>query len=155
MIGKIKRRVETGALVTAVVIPLALCVAAFLGLAVYFAFRESLPPHLAALVTASCGIVLITLILLVARIANRIRGSSASREDGLDGFELGSELETLLHKQADPVLSDWVRRNPDRAAFATLALGIAAGYSSQFRRVLLDLYSRYAETEALRRSKRD
>ncbi len=154
MIGKIKRRVETGALVTVLVVPLALCVVAFLGVAGYFAFRESLPPDLAALVTAASGIVLIALILLIARIANSIRGSSPNRRRSEEDFELGSELESLLREHADPVLSDWVRRNPDKAAIATLALGVAAGYSTQFRRVLLDMYTRYAETEGLRRSTR-
>ncbi len=155
MIGKIKRRVETGALVTVLVVPLALCVVAFLGVAGYFAFRESLPPDLAALVTAASGIVLIALILLIARIANSIRGSSSNRRPREDDLELGSELESLLREHADPVLSDWVRRNPDKAAIATLALGVAAGYSTQFRRVLLDMYTRYTETESLRRSSRN
>ncbi|MBY6205622.1 hypothetical protein [Halomonas denitrificans] len=155
MIGKIKRRVETGALVTVLVVPLALCVVAFLGVAGYFAFRESLPPDLAALVTAACGVVLIALILLTARIANAVRGASSNRRRSEDELELGSELESLLREHADPVLSDWVRRNPDKAAIATLALGVAAGYSTQFRRVLFDLYSRYTETEELRRSRRD
>ncbi len=154
MIGKIKRRVETGALVTVLVVPLALCVVAFLGVAGYFAFLEMLPPHLAALVTAACGIVLIALILLIARIANSIRGSSPKHHAGAEGLELGSELESLLREHADPVLSDWVRKNPDKAAIATLALGVAAGYSTQFRRVLLDMYTRYTETESVRRSRR-
>ena len=76
MLKKLKKRLETGVLVTALVVPLALCVFAFLGLACYFAFRDILPPELAALVTAACGIVLIALILVIARIANAGRGSS-------------------------------------------------------------------------------
>ncbi|NBD96265.1 MAG: hypothetical protein GVY11_07315 [Gammaproteobacteria bacterium] len=152
MLKKLKRRVETGALVTALVIPLALCVFAFLGLAGYFAFRESLPPDLAALVTAACGIVLIALILIIARIAGSGSGSTTRRSN--DEVELGEDLEDFLRDHMDPVMSDWIRNNPDKAAITTLALGIAAGYSDQFRRVLMDLYARYSESEAVRRSRR-
>ncbi|WP_376696242.1 hypothetical protein [Wenzhouxiangella sp. EGI_FJ10305] len=154
MLKKLKKRIEAGALVTALVVPLALCVFAFLGLAAYFAFSEALPPKLAALVTAACGIVLIAVILVIARIANASRGASsrsASRSDRED-FDLGEDFEAFLREHADPVLSDWVRNHPDRAAIATLVLGIAAGYSDRFRQVLMDLYSRYSESESLRRS---
>jgi len=58
---------------------LGLCVFAFLGLAGYFAFREHLPPDLAAMVTAACGIVLIALISLIARIGGAGSGSSSRR----------------------------------------------------------------------------
>ena len=150
MIRKIKKQVETGAIVIALVVPLALCVFAFLSVAAYFGFRESLPPHLAALVTSACGVVLIALILLVAKIGSG--GGSKAKRDGNADFELGEELESLMREHADPMLSNWVQNNPDRAAIATLALGIAAGYSSQFRGVLLDMYARYAESENLRRS---
>lgn len=156
MLNKLKKRVETGALVAMLVVPLALCVFAFLGLAGYFAFRVNLPPELAALVTAACGIVLIALILVIARIADGSR--SSSRPDGERGdgerVDLGEDIEAFLRERADPVLSDWVRNHPDRAAVATLVLGIAAGYSDRFRHVLIDLYSRYAESEAVRRSRR-
>jgi hypothetical protein len=153
MLNRIKKRVETGALVTALVIPLALCVFAFLGLAGYFAFRESLPPDLAALVTAACGIVLIALILIVARIANA--GDRAKSRRRSDQIEFGDDLEDFLRDHMDPVMSDWIRNNPDKAAITTLALGVAAGYSDQFRRVLMDLYARYSESEAVRRSRHD
>ncbi|RFF27277.1 MULTISPECIES: phage holin family protein [unclassified Wenzhouxiangella] len=156
MLKKLKRRIETGALVTALIVPLALCVFAFLSLAGYFAFSETLPPKLAALVTAACGIVLIALILVIARIANAGRGGSSrstARSDRED-LDLGEDFENFLREHADPVLSDWVRNHPDRAAIATLALGIAAGYSDRFRHVLMDLYSRYSESESLRRSQR-
>ncbi len=152
MLKKLKKRAETGVLVTALVAPLALCVFAFLGLAGYFAFRETLPPELAALVTAACGIVLIALILVVARIANIDRGASSRAKSGY--VEIGDDFEELLREHADPVLSDWIRNNPNRAAVTTLVLGIAAGYSDQFRHVLMDLYSRYAESEVSRRSRR-
>lgn len=152
MFKKLKQRLETGALVTALVVPLALCVFAFLGLACYFAFRQTLPPELAALVTAACGIVLIALILMIARIANAGRGSSPGRRG--ESTEFREDFEEFLREHADPVLSEWVRTHPDRAAVTTLVLGIAAGYSDQFRHILMDMYSRYAESEAVRRSRR-
>lgn len=152
MLRKLKKRVETGVLVTALVVPLAVCVFAFLGLACYFAFRDVLPPELAALVTAACGIVLIALIFVIARIANAGHGSSARGQS--EPAEFREDFEDFLREHADPVLTDWIRSNPDRAAITTLVLGIAAGYSGQFRHVLMDLYSRYAESEAVRRSRR-
>jgi len=155
MLNRIKRRVETGALVIALVISLALCVFGFLGLAGYFPFRESLPPYLAALVTAACGIVLIALILVVARIAGASGGSATRRGKSETDVELGEDLEDFLRDHVDPVMGDWIRNNPDKAAITTLALGIAAGYSDQFRRVLMDFYARYSESETVRRSRRD
>ncbi|MBS3744176.1 MAG: hypothetical protein KGY48_07510 [Wenzhouxiangellaceae bacterium] len=152
MLKKLKKRAETGVLVIALVVPLALCVFAFLGLAGYFAFRVILPPGLAALVTAACGIVLIAIVLLIARIANaRPRSSSRTSRESLD---TGEDFENFLREHADPVLSDWVRNHPERAAVTTLVLGIAAGYSDRFRGVLMDMYSRYAESESVRRSRR-
>lgn len=150
MLKQLKKRAETGVLVAALVAPLAFCVFGFLGLAGYFAFRKTLPPELAALVTAACGIVLIALILVVARIANIDRGTSSRSKSR--HVEIGDDFEEFLREHADPVLSDWIRNNPNRAAVTTLMLGIAAGYSDQFRHVLMDLYSRYAESEASRRS---
>lgn len=152
MLKKLKKRLETGVLVTALIVPLALCVFAFLGLACYFAFREILPPELAALVTAACGIVLIALTLVIARIANT--GTRSSSRPDRERVDIGEDLEGLLREHADPVLSDWIRNHPDRAAVTTLALGIAAGYSDRFRSVLMDMYSRYAESETVRRSRR-
>jgi len=153
MFKHLRRRVETGAIVTAIVVPLALCVFAFLGLAGYFALRESLPPHLAALVTAAGGIVLIALVLIIARIAGASRSRSSRR--GSNDVKLADDLEEFLRDHVDPVMSDWIRSHPDKAAITTLVLGIAAGYSDQFRHILMDLYTRYAESEAVRRSRRD
>lgn len=153
MIQKIKQRAEMGALVTVLVIPLALCVFAFLGVAGYFTFRESLPPDLAALVTAAAGIVMIAVVLIIAKLVNLARDRSSSPPSAKD-FELGDEMEAFLRDHADPMLSDWVRGNPDKAALTTLALGVAAGYSGRFRSVLLDIYERYAESEQARRSRR-
>lgn len=155
MIQRIKQRAEAGALVMMLVVPLAFCVFGFMGLAGYFAFREMLPPDLAALVTAACGVVLIALILVLARIATMLRGASASGAKGHGReIELGEALEDALRDHANPVLRDWIRSNPDKAALTTLALGVAAGYSGRFRRILTDLYARYSETETDRRNRR-
>lgn len=149
MLTKMKRRMETGVLVAAIVIPVALCVFAFLGVACYFALLNSLPPSLAALVTAAAGIVLIALVLIVTKLS----GASGRRSRPRPESEAYSEdFEKLLRDHADPVLARWIQGNPEKAAIATLALGVAAGYSDQFRRVLFDLYARYAESETERRS---
>src|SRR6056297_473469 len=149
MLKRIRKNIETGVLVTALVVPLWLCVFAFLGVACYFAFRETLSPPLAALVTVAAAIVLIAFVLVFARIFGGGRKRPEPRS-----VELGDDLEEFLREHADPVLSRWVRSNPDKAALTTLALGIAAGYSDQFRRVLFDLYARYSESETVRRSRR-
>jgi hypothetical protein len=152
MLKRLKKRVEAGALVTALVVPLSLCVFAFLSVACFFALRQSLSPALAALVTAAAGIVSIALVLLVARIASALSGPTARRESA--PADLGDDFESFLREHADPALAGWVRRNPDRAAVVTLILGMGAGYSDRFRRTLLDLYARYAESEAVRRERR-
>ena len=153
MIGKIKQRAETGVLTTAIVIPVGFCVFGFLGVAAYFTFRESLPPNLAALVTAASGIVVIAATLIAAKLSNmRLRRSRRPGAKAKDGREMADELESYLRNHADPVVTDWIRDNPDKAALVTLALGVGAGYSSQFRRVLMDAYTRYAESESARRS---
>lgn len=153
MIGKIKQRAEIGVLTAALVIPLGLCVVAFLGVSLYFTLRESLPPNLSALVTAASGIVLIAVTVIIGKLSNiRLNRSRRSQPKVSEGLELADELESYLRDHADPVLTDWIRDNPDRAALITLALGVGAGYSSQFRRVLMDAYARYAESESARRS---
>ncbi|RFF30680.1 phage holin family protein [Wenzhouxiangella sediminis] len=152
MLKRIKKRMETGVLVAAIVIPVALCVFAFLGVACYFALLESLPPAMAALVTAACGIVVIALVLLVAKIAD---GSGKRTEARQGRPPQDDEFERFLREHADPVLARWIQDNPDKAAMATLGLGIAAGYSEPFRRVLFDLYVRYSESETVRRSRPD
>ncbi|WP_376691717.1 hypothetical protein [Wenzhouxiangella sp. EGI_FJ10409] len=151
MLSQLKKRMETGVLVAAIVVPAALCVFAFLGVACYFAMLEMLPPSLAALVTAAAGIVLIALVLLIARIANASAKPSRPRP-GHEAY--GEDFEKLLREHADPVLARWIQGNPEKAAITTLALGVAAGYSEQFRRVLFDLYARYSESENVRRSGR-
>jgi hypothetical protein len=150
MLKRLKKRLEAGALATALIVPLSLCVFAFLSVACFFALRETLSPALAALVTAAAGVVLIAVVLIVARIASSLSGPKRQREPA----DLGDDFEAFLRDHADPALSGWVRRNPDRAAIVTLVLGIGAGYSDHFRRTLLDFYARYAESEAVRRERR-
>ncbi len=149
MLTRIRKRMETGVWVAAVVVPLALCVFAFLGAACYFALLEVLPPALAALVTAAAGVLAIALVLVIARISG---GSGKPARSVREPDAYGEEFEKLLREHADPVLARWIQDNPDKAAIATLALGVAAGYSEQFRRVLFDLYARYSESEDIRRS---
>ncbi|HSH26468.1 MAG TPA: hypothetical protein VK972_01655 [Wenzhouxiangella sp.] len=136
-------------LVTAIVVPVALCVFAFLGVACYFALRNSLSPALAALVTAASGVIVIALVLIIAKIADPAsrRAVPARGQSGDDEFE------RFLRDHADPVLARWIQDNPDKAAITTLGLGIAAGYSEPFRRVLSDLYIRYSESESVRRGR--
>lgn len=149
MLTRLKKRVETGVLVTAIVVPVALCVFAFLGLACYFALLNSLSPALAALVTAAAGVIVIALVVIIAKIADPAsRRTSTSRGKSPD-----DEFERFLRDHADPVLARWIQDNPEKAAFVTLGLGIAAGYSEPFRRVLSDLYIRYSESESVRRGR--
>lgn len=149
MFDRLKDRMEKRAIAGAIVLPIALSVVAFLGMACYFALRESLSPAMAALVTAAAGVLLIALILVVMRISTR-----SSRSTPPAPRELPDQIEEMLQEHADPVISNWVRNNPDRAAIATLLLGVAAGYSESFQKVLLDMYSRYTDTETRRRTGR-
>lgn len=131
------------------------CMVAFLALAGYLALLEVVRPVIAALITAGCLLLTALIVLLVTRVAtarrSRRRRSRGQRRrtdaNPLDG------LEEVLEDYADPVLGDWVRRNPDRAALATVLLGVAAGYSSSVRRALQDLYNHYAESESRRRER--
>jgi hypothetical protein len=89
----------------------------------------------------------IAVVLLVTRIATRV-----PKPDQTASGDLPDQIEKMLQENADPIISEWVRDNPDRAAIATLLLGVAAGYSESFQKVLLDMYCRYIETETHRRS---
>jgi len=147
---RLKKQVETGALSALIIIPLVLCVVAFLGLACYFSLTSILPPSLAALVTAAAGIVLIAFVLLLARLSapSSKKPPKAGVEDYADDFE------RLLGERADPLLARWAKEHPDRAAVTSLLLGLAAGYSRAARRVLLDAWLRHAEAETRRRGPR-
>ncbi|MEE4638903.1 MAG: hypothetical protein V2J42_09215 [Wenzhouxiangella sp.] len=150
MLQRLKKKAETGAITALIVIPLVVCVIAFLALACYFSLLSILSPALAAIVTAAAGIVLIAFVLLIARLSAP-HSSKNPRKESLDA---GEEFETFLRKHADPVLTQWVRDHPDKAALTTLLLGVAAGYSQAVRRVLLDTYLRRAESEDRRRGSR-
>lgn len=146
MFEGLKDRVEKRAIASTIIVPVAFVVFAFLGLACFFALNEWLPPSLAALVTAAIGIIVIAAVLLVTRLSTQ-----KSRRAPPSPRELPDQLERIFQDHADPVISAWIRENPDRAAIATLTLGIAAGYSESFQKILLDMYSRYSESETRRR----
>lgn len=145
MFSGLKDRMEKRAIATAIIAPLVLVVIAFLALASYFTLRESLSPSLAALVTAAAGIVLIAVVLLITRMSAR-----ESQPEKPSSRDLPEELERMLQDQVDPLVSEWIRNNPDRAAIASLLLGIAAGYSEAFQKILVDVYRRYSAAEGAR-----
>lgn len=147
MFEQLKDRLEKRTIAGAIIMPLGFAVVAFLALACFFALNEWLPPAAAALVTAAIGIIVIAVVFLLTRIATRKPQPPSPAPD-----KFPDQLELLLQEQADPVLSEWIRNNPDRAAIATLILGVAAGYSESFQKILLDMYKHYAEAEAQRRS---
>ncbi|MFU8821687.1 MAG: hypothetical protein ACNA8G_09025 [Gammaproteobacteria bacterium] len=148
MFTRLKQRLETRAIATMIVAPLVLCVIAFLAIAFFFTLRETLSPAMAALVTSAAGVVLIALFLVLVKLTNRREAASPRPHRGTDP---GEHIEAFLQAHADPVLSEWIKNNPDRAMVATLLLGVAAGYSKSVRRALADLYSHYAAAEAERR----
>jgi len=148
MFDQLKDRVEKRAIASAIIVPTGFVVVAFLALACFFVFNEWLPPALAALVTAAIGIIVIAVVFLLMRIATRKPEPSPSAPPR----EWPDRLELVLQQNVDPVLSEWIRKNPDRAAIATLLLGVAAGYSDSFQKILLDMYKHYAETETRRRA---
>ncbi|MFP4207306.1 MAG: hypothetical protein ACLFSC_01530 [Wenzhouxiangella sp.] len=150
MFKRLKKKAETGAITALVVIPLVVCVIAFLALACYFSLLPVLSPALAALVTAAAGIVLIAFVLVIARLSAAGAGASSPPHS----TEPGEEFEAFLRQHADPVLTQWVRDHPDKAALTTLLLGVAAGYSQAVRRVLLDTYLRRTDSENRRSARR-
>lgn len=147
MFERLKDRVEKWTIASAIVVPVAFAVVAFLALALFFMLSAWLPPALAALVTAAIGVLVIAIVTLLARLATRPKPPPPRQP-----AELPDRLERLLQQHADPVLSEWIRNNPDRAAIATLLLGVAAGYSDSVQKVLLDMYNRYVEAETHRRA---
>jgi protein-S-isoprenylcysteine O-methyltransferase Ste14 len=70
MFQRLKKKAETRAITALIVIPLVVCVIAFLVLACYFSLLSMLSPALAALVTAAAGIVLMAFVLLIARLSS-------------------------------------------------------------------------------------
>ena len=97
------------------------------------------------LLTVLCGI---ALFLVLAKFAIGREPASTGQRSDTDPRE---HIEAFLQAQADPVLSAWIKSNPDKAMVATLLLGVAAGYSESVRRALAELYSHYAAAESERR----
>lgn len=135
-----------------IVVVLGACAVAFLAYAAYLQLAAALAPAIAALLTGGALLLLAALTLACLGWSGTGRGDRRGRHrdshDPMDG------LEAMLDERVDPVLSRWLRRHPERAAAATLLLGIGAGYSRSVRRVLQDLYDQYVETERERRGTR-
>lgn len=149
MFSQIRQRLEAHAIAYALVGALAVCVLGFALFACFLGLLEILTPALAALVTAAVAVLLIAIVLLGLRIANATPARSAPRGRQRDPAE---RLEQMLQQHADPVLTRWVRDNPDKAVATTVALGVAAGYSDTVRRALADMYSQYVGAEEHRRA---
>jgi len=146
------QRIQTRVVALVVAGLLATCMVAFLALAGYLALLDAVRPVYAALITAGALLLTALIVLLAARVATARRGGRRRRRRRADANPLDG-LEEILEDHADPVLGDWVRRHPDRAAMVTVLLGVAAGYSSSVRRALQDLYNHYAESETRRRDR--
>lgn len=144
------RRLRSGAAAYGVAVVLGACAIAFLAFAAYLQLANTLAPAIAALVTGGVLLLLAVLVVLVFRGSSGRGGGHRHRRRRGDDPEDG--LEEILEESVDPVLSRWLRRNPQRAALAMLLLGVGAGYSRSIRRVVQDLYNQYAETEGERRS---
>lgn len=146
------RRLRLGAAAYGVAVVLGTCAIVFLAFAAYLQLATILTPPLAALVTGA-GLLLLALLVVLA-----FRGTSGTgaghRHRRRPGDDPVDGLEEVLEKSVDPVVSRWLRRNPQRAALAMLLLGVGAGYSRSIRRVVQDLYNQYAETEKERRTSR-
>jgi len=154
LLERLKHDLEARALTSIVVAPVFVLVITFLAIACFLALRETLTPPMAALVTAAAGVMLIVILLLIMRMVTsggRSGASARTRSESARPPPLGDQFEAMLQDRADPVLSSWIRDNPDKAMAATLVLGVAAGYSSSVQRVLLDLYRHYAAAETTRR----
>lgn len=113
-----------------------------LGIAGHLLLTQYYPPHLAALLMATIFVFLAVLVLVISRLVTtrHHRMTRRRRQNPPD------EIETALATAMDPLVSDWIRRNPGRATAIGLLAGVAAGYSEPVRRVLQDLYNRYTET---------
>lgn len=119
---------------------LSVCAIVFFGIAGYFVLAEYQPAGIAALLTAT-GFLLVALIVFIgARLITRKRNKSHSRRP-----QPADDLEAALAASIEPVIGDWIRRNPGSATAVGLLLGVAAGYSDSVRRVLQDTYKRYTD----------
>lgn len=112
-----------------------------LGIAGHLLLAQYYPPHVAALLTASSFILIALVILGISRLITMRHTRERSRRKQ----EPADEIEAALAEAIDPLVSDWIRRNPGSAATIGLLAGVAAGYSEPVRRVLQDIYNRYTE----------
>lgn len=154
MLERLKHNLEARAFTAMFVAPVFVLVIAFLGVACFLALQEIVTPAMAALITSAAGIVLIMVLLLVNRLVitrKQSRSSGDTPSGSAQGVRLDALIEAMLQDHADPVLTRWIRDNPDRAMAATVMLGVAAGYSDSVQRALLDLYRHYAAAETARR----
>lgn len=102
----------------------------------YLALRLQFEPIAAALLTAA-GCLLVGLIVLLVTRRSLRKKREYTRED----------LEVALQASADHLIRDIIVRHPDRAAFAALALGLAAGSSKTVRKTLLSFLSKNSAGE--------
>ena len=133
------------------VVLFAACALGSLAFAGYLAVARMVAPVYAALIVAVVALVAVGIALIVTRglvKRHRPRTAKAKRTEALD------ELEETLRSHADPLLDSWARRHPAGLAAASLVVGVAAGYSQTFRRLLKDVYEQYAETSNERDERR-
>lgn len=112
------------------VMVLIVCAIVFLVIAGYLALTMHFEPLWALLLTAAGCLAVAVLVLLIMRRTLR-KKREYTRED----------LEVALQASADQLIKDLIVRHPDRAAFAALALGLAAGSSKTVRKGLLSFLS--------------
>lgn len=141
------RRIQVRVIAVLIAAVLCICATLFLALATYLALRETMSSIWAALATAS---------LLVALLGWLVTWSLSRRRsrDRREPTDLRDMLEEALQSNADPMLSEWARHNPDRAVIASALLGVAAGYSAPVRRLMRDLYCPAADREDRRRKQK-
>lgn len=136
-----KIRVRGIAYATAILLLIAAVV--LLGIAGHLLLAQYYPPHLAALLMAAIFLFLAVLALVVSRMVTMRQYRLTRRRH----HDPAGDIEAALAAAMDPMISDWVRRNPGRAAAVGLLAGVAAGYSEAVRRVLQDIYNRYTEAD--------
>ena len=146
-----KQQMRVGLVGGVAVALFAACALGSLAFAGYLALARVVAPVYAALIVAVIALVAASIALLVTRRLierHRPRTAEAERTEALN------ELEETLRTNADPLLDSWARRHPTGAAAASLAVGVAAGYSRTLRTLLQDVYEQYAETSEEREDRR-
>lgn len=132
-------RIQLNTVAYAVALLLFICAIGFAGVGGYLTLTRVVTPTVAALLTAA-GYILVALIAIgavkaIIRYSDRRRKSRRKHP--------ADELEQALQDNFDPLIGDWIKRNPGRAVLVTLLAGVAAGYSDSVRGALKDLYKRY------------